>query len=71
MDVWHAELGISEKNPWSKYRKQTFEFLLKNQATDGSWSGQSNWSHVGPIYVTAVYLAILQLDKGVLPIYQR
>lgn len=60
-----------ERPTWGEYRKKTFETLLKTQNSDGSWTGQGNWSHHGPVYVTSVYLAILQLDKAVLPIYQR
>jgi hypothetical protein len=58
---------------WSKYRKPTFDYLLKNQNSDGSWgnAAQSSWSYIGPVYATAVYLTILQLDRGTLPIYQR
>ena len=26
---------------------------------------------VGPVYVTACYLTVMQLDKGALPIYQK
>jgi hypothetical protein len=61
----------TDKPTWSAYRKPTFATLVRAQASDGSWSGQSNWSHIGPVYVTAVYLTILQLDKGTLPIYMR
>ncbi|HMF15094.1 MAG TPA: prenyltransferase/squalene oxidase repeat-containing protein [Gemmataceae bacterium] len=61
----------NERLTWSAYRKQTFDTLVRAQASDGSWSGGSNWSHVGPVYVTACYLTILQLDKATLPIYQR
>jgi len=58
---------------WSKYRPTTYEFIMKSQGADGSWGSTpgSHWSHVGPVYVTSVYLAILQLEKGTLPIYQR
>jgi hypothetical protein len=52
---------------WSKYRKATFENLLRAQSSDGSWNG----GHVGPVFITAVHLSILQLDGGVLPLYQR
>jgi hypothetical protein len=56
-----------ERLVWSKYRKVMFEHLLKMQASDGSWNG----GYVGPVYATAAYLTILQLDNGTLPIYQR
>jgi hypothetical protein len=57
---------------WSKYRKSVFEEFKQTQAADGSWSHDS-WTArmVGPVYVTACYLTVLQLDKAALPIYQR
>jgi hypothetical protein len=61
----------SDRLTWSAYRKPTFDAIIRAQSSDGSWTGQSNWSHIGPVYVTAVYLTILQLDKGTLPIYMR
>jgi len=55
---------------WGKYRKAMFDQLVKSQAGDGSWTaGSSQW--IGPVYVTSIYLTILQLDKGTLPIYMR
>ncbi len=57
---------------WTKYRKSVFEEFKRTQAEDGSWSHDS-WTArmVGPVYVTACYLTILQLDRAALPIYQR
>jgi hypothetical protein len=52
---------------WAKYKKATFDNLIKSQGSDGSWNG----GHVGPVFITAVHLSILQLDKATLPIYQR
>jgi hypothetical protein len=57
----------SDRLTWSKYRKATFDNLVRSQGADGSWSG----GHVGPVFITAVYLTILQLDNATLPIYQR
>ena len=57
----------AERLSWSKYRQETFENLKNTQGSDGSWSG----GHVGPVFITAVHLCILQLDNGTLPIYQR
>jgi len=56
-----------ERLTWSKYRKATFDHLVQVQNADGSWNG----GYVGPIFATTVFLAILQLDNGTLPIYQR
>lgn len=57
---------------WSKYRKAVFDEFKRAQSADGSWSHDS-WTArmVGPVYVTACYLTILQMDKAALPIYQR
>jgi len=57
---------------WSKYRKTVFDEYKRTQSADGSWSHDS-WTArmVGPIYVTACYLTVMQLDKAALPIYQR
>ncbi len=57
---------------WKAYRKAMFDELKSNQSADGSW-GATNWTAqgVGPMYVTAIYTSIMQLDKAVLPIYQR
>jgi hypothetical protein len=66
------DASSSELLTWSKYRKAVFDEFKRTQAADGSWSHDS-WTArmVGPIYVTACYLTIMQLDKAALPIYQR
>lgn len=53
---------------WSGYRKAVFDQIVKLQNEDGSWSGGGG---IGAIYATTMYLTILQLDNGTLPIYQR
>jgi squalene cyclase len=57
---------------WKGWRKALFDHLLSTQSSDGSWS-TNNWTaqRVGPVYVTAVYVSVMQLDKATLPIYQR
>jgi hypothetical protein len=57
----------SERLVWSRYKKELFDSLVRSQSRDGSW----NSGYIGPIYSTSIYTTILQLDKGVLPIYQR
>ncbi len=52
---------------WSKYRQVMFPYLLEQQTSDGSWTS----GHIGPVYTTSIHLAILQLEKGILPLYQR
>jgi hypothetical protein len=57
----------SERMTWSGYKKDNFAGIISSQSSDGSWSG----GHVGPAFITPVYLTILQLDNAALPIYQR
>jgi hypothetical protein len=54
----------AERVSWTEFRKKAIDRLLKTQSNDASWNS-------GRVYATALYLAILQLDYGVLPIYQR
>jgi hypothetical protein len=57
----------ADRLSWKKYRESTFDFLKQTQSGEGYWTG----SHVGPLFATACYLTILQLDNAALPIYQR
>jgi hypothetical protein len=57
----------AERMKWSEYKKNTFPKLKASQSSEGNWTG----GHVGPVFITAIHLSILQLDNGVLPIYQR
>ena len=62
----------SDRITWKTYRKGLFDHLVRIQGADGSW-GADTWTArmVGPVYVTACYLTVMQLDKAALPIYQR
>jgi hypothetical protein len=51
---------------WDPFRDKLYNHIVKDQQSDGSWGG-----NIGPIYVTACNLIMLQLDKAYLPIYQR
>jgi hypothetical protein len=56
---------------WTKYKAAMYPYLLGSQdKTTGGWTGSGSYG-IGPAFVTAIYLTILQLDKGILPIYQR
>jgi hypothetical protein len=61
------ESKAAEQLTWKKYREVIFDYLLSRQGADGGWTA----GHIGTVYTTAVYLTILQLDNGTLPIYQR
>jgi hypothetical protein len=52
---------------WSGYREAMFDYLKQQQNADGSWTS----GYIGPVFSTSVNLTILQLEKGVLPIYHR
>ena len=52
---------------WNDFRNKLYDRIVGQQNADGSWKDSS----VGPIYATACNLIMLQLDRGLLPIYQR
>ena len=52
---------------WTEFRDALYSRIVAGQATDGSWKGDQ----IGPIYITAINLTILQLERAYLPIYQR
>lgn len=52
---------------WEEYRDKIYERILSEVNADGYW----DQGYIGPVYTTAINLTILQLEKGVLPIYQR
>jgi hypothetical protein len=52
---------------WEDYRNKIFPRLIRDAASDGSWSQ----GYVGKVYTTAINLTVLQLGSGSLPIYMR
>ena len=46
-----------------------FDYLIEQPGQDRAarWNG----GYIGPVFTTAVNLTILQLENGILPIYQR
>ncbi|MBN2021442.1 MAG: terpene cyclase/mutase family protein [Pirellulales bacterium] len=52
---------------WEDYRDRISAKILAEAGANGAWTQGT----IGPVYLTAINLTILQLDKGVLPIYQR
>lgn len=52
---------------WRGYRSAVYKLILDRQAPSGSW----NEGYIGPVYTTALNLAILQFENGFVPIYQR
>ena len=54
------------KQEWEPFRDKLYDRIVNEQKDDGHWEG-----NIGPIYVTACNLIMLQLDLAYLPIYQR
>ena len=52
---------------WETYREKVQKRLVSEAGADGSWAQ----GHIGNVYTTAINLTVLQLQNGVLPIYQR
>lgn len=51
---------------WKPFRDRLYNKIVGEQTSDGSWTGP-----VGPVYITACNLTMLQFDRSYLPIYQR
>ena len=51
---------------WQVFRDKLYKRIVSEQSREGDWQG-----NIGPIYVSAINLIILQLDKAYLPIFQR
>ena len=65
--LYYSQVMYRQGNKeWEPFRDKLYAHIIKDQQSDGSWVGQ-----IGPIYVTACNLIMLQLDKAFLPIYQR
>jgi hypothetical protein len=54
-------------NEWTEFRDDLYSRIVASQSLDGSWKGDQ----IGPIYITAINLTIMQLERAFLPIYQR
>jgi hypothetical protein len=52
---------------WTSYRAAMFDHLKSSQHKDGSWPAGDGLS-VGPIYATAIWCIVLQLDGGSHPV---
>jgi hypothetical protein len=51
---------------WLPFRERLYDRISAEQKSEGFWE-----STIHPVYVTACNLIMLQLDRGLLPIYQR
>jgi hypothetical protein len=71
---WEKLFGATpeaDRLTWTKYRNSICDQLKGMQNADGSWPAGGGFGSVGPVYTTSLYLTIMQLDRGILPIYQR
>jgi hypothetical protein len=60
-------MWLSSKENWEWYFPTMRDWLIAQQAPDGSWEGDG----VGKVYGTAIATLILQIPYGYLPILQR
>lgn len=71
-DDRYAKLFPNEKAEsritWSKYRDNLYEYLKSRQSSDGGWAGGFDGNG---IIVTSFNLTLMQLEKGLLPLYHR
>jgi hypothetical protein len=69
-DLAGAEKAAKETEAllkWSRVRAALYDAITAAQQEDGQWEANL----AGEVYSTAVYLVVLQLDKGNLPYYKR
>jgi hypothetical protein len=65
--LYYAQVVYREGGEsWDTFRNKIYTKIVAEQRPGGSWQGS-----MGDVYYTAMNLTILQLDKGLLPIYQR
>ncbi len=65
--LYYAQVVYREGGTdWEKFRTKLYNKIINEQDSDGKWTG-----NIGPIYVTACNLIMLQLENAYLPIYQR
>jgi hypothetical protein len=67
LHYYYAQVMYRDVELWPKYIDELKQVLLATQSADGSWQD----GQVGNVYVTAINLTILQLDRNFLPTYQR
>jgi hypothetical protein len=60
--VFMLDVDSRQDFSWMRYRESMFDQLQKNQKKDGSWPA-SNGLAVDPVYSTALWCIIMQLDK--------
>ena len=66
--LYYAQVVYREGGEsWSGFREKLYNKITKEQNDNGGWTNQS----FGNSYAAAINLTVLQLDKGILPIYQR
>ncbi|MCA9133375.1 MAG: hypothetical protein KDA45_09480, partial [Planctomycetales bacterium] len=65
--LYYSQVVYRQGNEqWLPFRDRLYDRIVSEQESDGSWNGQ-----ISPVYITACNLIMLQLDRGLLPIYQR
>ncbi len=65
--LYYSQVAYREGGTfWEAFRDKLYARIVQEQSPDGSWVG-----NVGPVYITATNLTMLQLDLAMLPIYQR
>ena len=74
MSYWHYAhyyysqvMYRGDENDWKQYRNLISRRILSESLSAGNWEEGYN----GAVYTTSINLTILQLDKGLLPIYQK
>ena len=71
MHYYYAQVMYRDPARWPEYKRFLVGRVRPKQTVGGPDDGAFLEGRVGPVYVTAINCTVLQLDRGVLPIYQR
>ena len=71
MHYYYAQVMYRDPELWPRYKAFLASQIRGKQTAGGANDGAFLEGRVGAAYVTAINCTILQLDNGVLPIYQR
>lgn len=65
--LYYAQVVYREGGTaWSTFRDKLYDRIVREGKSNGYWTG-----NIAPVYVSSINLIVLQLDMGLLPIYQR
>ena len=69
-DYYYAQVAINMSDEWKNYCPALFDHLRSRQNKEGGWPASAGIG-VGPVYATALWCVVLQLETGNHPSRRR